>query len=358
VIKTVIITRFHKFIVDPLPVQATSLDSPSAPRSSREDKDHLSFSARIVAGILLASSGATRRIRRWQPRGGMKMMLLEKGANFIWENARLLERAVFEYHFYDGPAERILKTLRAYQNEDGGFGHALEPDLRAPDSHPLFVEFGLRTLYECQLRDSEIAYKVCGFLSQHADLEQGIPTLLPSARKYARAAHWHNPEAELPSFDRLAGLIGLVNWQRIHHSWLEKAVEICAEKMATTRYTDAHTISTAFCLLESLPEGATTDDLFAKLANELLQADYFWADAPVTGYGLTPLAFAPTPDSYCRKIFSDSQIEGHLNELESKQGDDGGWPIQWEPPSEMAKWEWRSHLTVNALVTLRAYGRI
>jgi len=285
-------------------------------------------------------------------------MILEKGANFIWANARFLERAVFEYRFYGGPAERILKTLRAYQNEDGGFGHALEPDLRAPDSHPLFVEFGLRTLYECHLRDSEMAYKVCDFLSQYADLQEGIPTLLPSARKYARAGHWHNPEAELPSFDRLTGLVGLANWQGIHHSWLEKAVEICTEKITTAKYTDAHTISIAFCLLESLPEGANTDDLFAKLAKDLLEANYFWADTPVTGYGLTPLAVAPAPDSYCRRIFSDSQIEAHLDELESRQEDDGGWPIQWEPPSEMARWEWRSHQTVNALSTLRAYGRI
>ncbi len=133
------------------------------------------------------------------------MTILENGANFIWENARLLERVIFEYHLYGGSSERILEILRTYQNDDGGFGHALEPDVRAPDSHPLFVEFGLRILHECDLRSSEMAYKVCDFLSQHADLEQGIPTIFPSSRKYPRAAHWNNPKAKLPSFDRLRG---------------------------------------------------------------------------------------------------------------------------------------------------------
>ena len=66
----------------------------------------------------------------------MKVELLEKGENFIWENARLLERAIFSYHFYSGSDIRILEILKTYQNEDGGFGHALEPDLRTPDSHP------------------------------------------------------------------------------------------------------------------------------------------------------------------------------------------------------------------------------
>ncbi len=286
------------------------------------------------------------------------MMILEKGANFIWENARFLERAIFEYQFRSGSAERILEILRTYQNEDGGFGHALEPDIRAPDSQPLFAEFALRTLYECNLRDSEMAYRTCGFLSQHADLELGIPTIFPSSRKYPRAAHWDNQKAELPSFDRLTGLVGLVNWQGVRHPWLQKAVEICVRHVATTKYTDAHTILTAFCLLESLPDRIAADDLFGKLSKELRDADFFCGDVPVTGYGLTPLAFAPTPDSYCRRIFPDSQIEAHLKDLESKQESDGGWPIQWEPPGSMAKSEWRSQRTVSALFTLRAYGKI
>jgi hypothetical protein len=291
-------------------------------------------------------------------KGAKKMMILEKGANFIWEKARFLERAIFEYHFFGGSGERILEILRTYQNEDGGFGHALEPDLRAPDSQPLFTEFGLRTLYECNLRDTEMAYKVCDFLSQHADFERGIPTILPSSQNYPRAAHWDNQEAELPSFDRLTGLVGLANWQGVRHPWLQKAVEICVGSINTTKNTDAHTILTAFCLLESLLNRTTTEDLFGKLAKELLEADYFCADVPVKGYGLTPLAFALTPDSYCRRIFSDSQIEAHLDDLEFKQEDDGGWPIQWQPPGGIAKWEWRSQKTVSALFTLRAYGRI
>ncbi len=107
------------------------------------------------------------------------MTILEKGTNFIWEYARHLERAIFEYRFFGGPPERIVEILRSYQNQDGGFGGGLEPDLRAPDSQPLFVEFALATLYACKLRDAEMAYKACNFLAQHADLERGIATIFP-----------------------------------------------------------------------------------------------------------------------------------------------------------------------------------
>jgi len=51
-------------------------------------------------------------------------MNFEKAANFIWENGRLLERRLFEYFFLGGSKDGVLQAIRAYQNEDGGIGHA------------------------------------------------------------------------------------------------------------------------------------------------------------------------------------------------------------------------------------------
>jgi hypothetical protein len=284
--------------------------------------------------------------------------LLEKSAQFIWNNGRALERAIFSYHLEGGPAGRILAILRTYQNEDGGFGHALEPDLRAPDSQPLFVEFALRTLYECGLHDAEMAYRACDFLAQHADLERGIATIFPSALLYPHAGHWENPASQQPAFDRLVSLVGLASWQGFDHPWLRPAVEACLGHIAAARYEDSHTIQNAFCLLESLPQDSAVEKLYAKLADDLLRANFFVLETPVRTYGLTPLSFALSPGSYCRRIFSDAQIEAHLDELAAHQDADGGWPILWEPPGEMARCEWRAHKTVSALAALRAYGRI
>ena len=284
--------------------------------------------------------------------------MLEKGSAFIWQNARLLERAVFAYHFLNGSPSQILKALAAYQNEDGGFGHALEPDLRAAESQPLFVEFALRTLYENRLRDTDMAARACDFLAHHSDLKRGIPTLLPSAMTYARAAHWNNPAAYEPSFDRLSGLVGLASSQGIRHPWLESAVGVCLVEITEGKHDDSHTINNAFCLLESLSKTQNVDTLFAKLSGELFQANFFCLETPVRTYGLTPLAFAPTPDSYCRPLFTDAQIDAHLDELASYQEADGGWPIQWTPPGGTAVQEWRAFITVSSLVTLRAYARI
>lgn len=282
----------------------------------------------------------------------------EKAANFIWENGRFLERAIFEYYFYKGSADRIRSILASYQNEDGGFGHALEPDLRAPDSQPVFVEFALLALYDCRIRAQDLAYRACDFIARHADLKRGIATVFPSAIGYPRADHWNNPGNQQPSMDRLVGLVGLVNWQGIRHPWLPGAVKACLESIETVTYDDAHTIKTVFCLVESVSADSPVDRLFEKLSSDLLKANYFCLETPVKTYGLTPLTFAPSPTSYCRKIFTDAQINAHLEDLLSHQQPDGGWPILWEPPGEMARREWRAQKTVQALATLRAYGKI
>ncbi|WP_336771316.1 hypothetical protein [Paenibacillus sp. MMO-58] len=285
-------------------------------------------------------------------------MNFENAAAFIWKNGRLLERRLFELFFLNGSANRVVDALKAYQNEDGGFGHALEPDVRAPESQPLFIEFGLRTLYEANIKEPELAGQLCKYVENNADLQAGIPTITASSSNYPRAAHWNYPSSDQPSFSRLTGLVGLLNWQGIHNPWLEQAVGICLNDISSSHYEDSHTIITAFCLLESLPQTVEVNKLFAKLSDELFKANYFCLEAPPQSYGLTPLDFAPASDSYCRRIFSDAVIDAHLNVLESEQAQDGGWKIQWEPPSEMARLEWRAYKTLKSLITLKSYNRI
>jgi GNAT superfamily N-acetyltransferase len=285
-------------------------------------------------------------------------MNFEKAADFIWKNGRLLERRIFKYFFFGGSKSNILNAIKAYQNEDGGFGHAIEPDLRTPESQPLYIEFGLRTLYDAKIQDSELAYKVCEYVSRYADLNMGIATITASSSSFPRAEHWNNQKSEQASFSRLSSLVGLLSWQGIKHPWLDKAVDVCLNDISSTRYEDSHTILNAFCLLESLPQTDEIKMIFTKLSDELLQANFFCLEAPPRTYGLTPLDFSPTSDSYCRRIFSDTTIQDHLKVLESQQEEDGGWQIQWEPPGEMAKLEWRAYKTLKSLITLGSYNKI
>jgi hypothetical protein len=44
----------------------------------------------------------------------------------------------------------VVDALRGYRNPDGGFGHALEPDLRCPGSQPAPTLYALEMLGEAR----------------------------------------------------------------------------------------------------------------------------------------------------------------------------------------------------------------
>jgi len=74
---------------------------------------------------------------------------------FVWCNARLLDRLRFDCLFRGGDADRVVAALRPYQNPDGGFGAALEPDFRGPVSQATTVEHAFRILDELGRFDAD-----------------------------------------------------------------------------------------------------------------------------------------------------------------------------------------------------------
>jgi hypothetical protein len=67
--------------------------------------------------------------------------------------------------------------------------------------------------------------------------------------------------------------------------------------------------------------------------------------------------FAPTPRSLARRWFSDEELDRALDHLTSLQEEDGGWPVNWRMWAPGTAVECRPMVTLNALLTLRAYGR-
>ena len=61
----------------------------------------------------------------------------DRAKNFIQTQGRPLEQALFKLEFENGSVDDVLIQLGEYQNPDGGFGNALEPDVRTPTSSAL-----------------------------------------------------------------------------------------------------------------------------------------------------------------------------------------------------------------------------
>lgn len=284
--------------------------------------------------------------------------MLAKARQFLITHGRLLERRQFEVRFEGAAPESVGRVVKAYQNADGGLGHALEPDIRSPLSQPGFVGFGLAALTDAGCRDKAFALSLCEYLVNMADERGLVPFLVDQALDTPVAPHWAMPSDTFgvkPNVNPTAEICAFLHFQGIEHEWLTLATETCCRALLNEPPAEAHVLACAARLAEYVPDRVMAAKLLDMLAETLPKAAFFQAEAPVTGYGLTPLAFAPRPDSICSQLFTQSQLDGHLDELAGRQQEDGGWPISWETPDGTAAPEWRGKMTLDAVSVLHAY---
>ncbi len=65
-----------------------------------------------------------------------------------------MDLARWQYHFENGSKEAVVNALSYYQNEDGGFGHALGPDAWNPNSSPIQTWYATEILREINFTDN------------------------------------------------------------------------------------------------------------------------------------------------------------------------------------------------------------
>ena len=279
-----------------------------------------------------------------------------RGRDFIYRDGRLLERRLFARLFEGGPASAVVDCLHGYRNTDGGFGHALEPDKRTPESQPLDVQIALDTLDAADDFDAELVGGACDFLEFVADERGAVPVVLPSIADYPRADHWQDGRFP-PGPSPAVGIAALLYKHGLEHPWRERVNDYCWRLIESEPPDDAHVLRECFAFVEHAPDRARAETAADSLAEALPHARWFNADADYDGYGLTPLHFATTPDSRWRALFADDRIDAHLQRLADDQENDGGWPLSWQPPGAAARLEWRGIETVRALRILAAYGK-
>jgi len=269
----------------------------------------------------------------------------------------LLERALFAHAFFEGPAEAVRAAVAAYRNPDGGFGHALEPDVRAPESMPLHCEIALRALRDAGIRDAALATGVAEYLGSIAEPDGPVPLVTRKILDYPRAAHWNDPQPTGDSPNPIAALAGLLLYQGITHPWLTRATAWCGQRLDHP-IGEAHEILAALTFLDYAPDRPRARELAIQIARNAEHARWFILKPGSSDYGLTPLHLCPRPDAIARPAFPDDLLNAHLDDLAARQQDDGGWPIAWTAPSAAAEMEWRGRWTLEALACLRGWDRI
>jgi hypothetical protein len=280
---------------------------------------------------------------------------------FIQAEARLLEQRLFATCFRGAPPSGVVDALRGYRNADGGFGHGLEPDKRCPASLPVDVEVAIEALATAGTADAGLLGPACDFLAAVADrVDAGgaVPLVFPVIEDYPRAEHWSD-WAYPPGVNPTAGLAGLLHRLQFAHPWRDAATAYCWRVLEDDPLPDdVHALAEVLVFLSHVPDRERAARHAAAVVAHLPGREMYHLDPDAPGYGLTPLRMAPAPDAPWRSLFTDAQIDGHLDRLLANQQEDGGWPITWDPPSAASRLEWRGKVTLEAVRTLRAYGRI
>lgn len=281
---------------------------------------------------------------------------LERGRDFIRREARLLEQRLFATLFEGAPASGVLAALRGFRNDDGGFGHGLEPDKLCPDSLPIDVEIALGVLDAVADGHDEMARGACDYLAT-VSVDGAVALASPVIERYPHAVHWSEWTYQ-PGLNPTAGLAGLLHKLGVDHPWRKDATAWCWDALTQGLPGEAHALAGVLMFLEHVDDRQRAQDMAATVRDHLPAVTMLRLDAQDPEYGVSPLHYAPDPSSPWRDLFADATIDAHLDVLLADQQHDGGWPLRWEPPSTAATMAYRGMETLRALRALTAYGRV
>ena len=141
----------------------------------------------------------------------MKKLSLDdyrKLRRLVYRGARPLEFAIWKCVFENGDPEDVLDILACYQNEDGGFGHALEANCWNPNSSPCVTSFAISVIdgpfglhYSFSDRNHPVLRGILKYLAsgEHAT-ETGWLGIadIPTNNEYSHAPWFHYDPAREP----------------------------------------------------------------------------------------------------------------------------------------------------------------
>ncbi|MFN2173661.1 MAG: hypothetical protein ACK2U0_10555, partial [Candidatus Promineifilaceae bacterium] len=293
----------------------------------------------------------------------------------ILSSARPLEKALFRYHFEDGPATAVWQELAAFHNHDGGFGHALEPDVRSPSSSALATGIALRLLAETGApADHPLVLEALDYLTGTLDPLTLTWRVLPlDANEYAHAPWWHDEDGSLArTFDEFQIIPRAELVAFLYHfanpapaQWLVKVKDaaVLAIKHLPLGGGGGDDIVYALRLAQTKELPPADSESLIRRMREVAAASVTRDPEQWAAYSIPPLKLAPSPSSLLTDLFPE-EIEQNLDYLVGTQTDGGYWEPTWTwgdfyPDSwPKARDEWRGEITLHNLLSLQAYGRL
>ena len=307
---------------------------------------------------------------------GLRKLTAERQAAaraFLLNEARPLERALYQHEFEGGSADAAFAALAAYANPDGGFGHGLEPDLRTRNSSVLATSTALQHLHAVgAMSDHPLVAGAMAFLATVFDHEHARWPFIPPTANDAPHAPWWTVDDEHPAWFRGYAVYPRAELVAWHHVWREladdgilaAAEEALVQTLASlTRPLDLNEVLSVARLARAESAPPWLRDAARTAVEESLPATLALDAERWTDYTLQPLALAPTPGGPFAHVV-DPFVDDNLAFRMDNQEQSGAWSPAWTwgdlyPDTwPQARREWQGVLTLEALRTFQAYGRL
>lgn len=295
--------------------------------------------------------------------------------NWFYRNARPLDLARWKFHFEAGSMPEVLEALAAYQNVDGGFGHALEADAWNPYSSPIQTATAVERLLEVHFQDSShpVVQGILTFLDSGAEMDRPIwRNVISSNNDYPHAPWWHTDSNSTARsmFNPTAILAGFIlrfadRNSRLYERGLGIAKEL-EDLFLQEPAIEMHPLKCVITLLECIEESGVAEQFaYAELkaAAEERIAVLLERDAgDWSGYSCKPSFFIKGPESLG---FSENAalLDTELDHMLETRNPEGIWDLTWrwagyEQAFAVSENWWKAGIAIEKLLLLRAFRRL
>jgi hypothetical protein len=274
------------------------------------------------------------------------MVSIDKAREFVYKHGVLWEQALFAYLFDGGSLERLHQTLRCYKNEDGGWAHGLEHDIKCPDSNPLPLEFLLGVQRDTGIPLGDLLDSSSEWVDQNRR-EDGSLTNPPTLHQYPHAPWWGQDGQNVPA-STVGNLrrLGLSTPSLDESTATWAAEHLSLEKIAANEWLFMSFQPHDWYLsLEDTPENRPFKEATIRNIIELAEK------APEKSV-FTLVHYASSPEREVTKHVPPELLEKFLRHLESSQREDGGWD------DEHGLLYWQPYFSTLILLTLKNFNRL
>ncbi|MBW4082595.1 hypothetical protein [Paenibacillus sp. S150] len=294
---------------------------------------------------------------------------------WVYRNARPVDLARWKVHFEGGPVSAVLEALAAYQNEDGGFGHALEADSWNPCSAPVQTANAVEKLLEIHFEDGShsVVQGILTYLDSGAEMEGDTwRNVVESNNDYPHAPWWHTSSGSTARslFNPTGVLAGFIlkyadRKSRLYERGLKIATELSRIFLKHPGI-EMHPLKCVITLLECIEEAGLQEqfpymqlqEAAAGQITVLIEREAGTWDS----YSCRPSVFIKSPQSpgYAGNA---ALLQEELDYLLKSRNEQGIWSLAWswgayEQEFAVSENWWKTNVVIGNLLLLRSFGRL